>query len=173
MSDAIPKIFIRKLDTNAEEELIISKEQVGTPGVSLMQKETNTTKVRVSWESLATPNKVYEYDIVSKEKKLVKEEEIPSGHNSDLYLVERLKAKSHDGRMIPITLVRRKDTPLNGSSKLLLYGYGSYKHSVSVSFSAAKFCLIDRGIIFAFAHVRGGGEPVSYTHLTLPTILLV
>jgi len=158
MSDAIPKILIRKLDTNAEEELIISKEQVGTPGVSLMQKETNTTKVRVSWESLATPNKVYEYDIISREKKLVKEEEIPSGHNSDLYLVERLKAKSHDGRMIPITLVRKKDTPLNGNSKLLLYGYGSYKYSVPVSFGAAKFCLIDRGIIFAIAHVRGGGE---------------
>lgn len=158
MSDAIPKIFIRKLDANIEEELIISKEQVGTPGVSVMQKETNTTKLWISWESLATPNKIYEYDIVSKEKKLVKEEKVPSGHNSDLYLVERLKAKSHDGRMVPITVVRRKDTPLNGNSKLLLYAYGSYKHSVPVSFGSAKFCLIDRGIIFAIAHVRGGGE---------------
>ena len=158
MSDAIPKIFVRKLDTNIEEELIISKEQVGSPGVSLMQKDTNTTKVWISWESLATPSKVYEYDIVSKEKKLVKEEEIPSGHNSDLYLVERLKVKSHDGRMIPITLVRRKDIPLNGSSKLILYAYGAYKHSVPVSFGSAKFCLIDRGIIFAIAHTRGGGE---------------
>ena len=158
MSDAIPKVFVRKLDTNIEEELIISKEQVGSPGVSLMQKDTNTTKVWISWESLATPSKVYEYDIVSKEKKLVKEEEIPSGHNSDQYLVERLKAKSHDGRMIPITLVRRKDSPLNGSSKLILYAYGAYKHSVSVSFGSAKFCLVDRGIIFAIAHVRGGGE---------------
>ena len=83
---------------------------------------------------------------------------MPSGHNSDLYLVERLKVQSHDGRMIPLTLVRRKDAPLNGTSKLLLYGYGSYKHSVPVSFGSAKFCLIDRGIIFAIAHVRGGGE---------------
>ena len=157
-SDAIPKLFVRKLDTNTEEELIISKEQVGTPGISLMQKDTNTTKLWISWESLATPSKVYEYDIVTKEKKIVKEEQVPSGHNSNLYLVERLKAKSHDGRMIPITLVRRKDTLLDGNSKLILYAYGSYKHSVPVSFSSAKFCLIDRGIIYAIAHVRGGGE---------------
>ena len=158
VSDAIPKILVRKLDTNIEEEIIISKERIGSPGVSLMQKDTNTTKVRISWESLATPGKVYEYDIVSKEKKLVKEDEVPSGHNSDLYLVERLKAKSHDGRMIPITLIRRKDTKLDGKSKLLLYAYGSYKHNVPVSFSSSRFCLIDRGIIFAIAHVRGGGE---------------
>ena len=157
-SDAIPKLFVRKIDTNIEEELIVSKEPVGSPGVALMQKDTNTTKIWISWESLAMPSKIYEYDIVSKEKKLVKEDEVPSGHNSDLYLVERLKAKSHDGRMIPITLIRRKDTKLDGKSKLLLYAYGSYKHNVPVSFSSSRFCLIDRGIIFAIAHVRGGGE---------------
>jgi len=123
-----------------------------------MQKNTNTTKIRISWDSLATPGKVYEYDIITKEKKLVKEIEIPSGHNPDNYLVERIKATAHDGRKIPITLVRRKDTKLDGKSKLLLYAYGCYKHSVPVSFSASKFCLVDRGIIFGIAHVRGGGE---------------
>ena len=157
-SNAVPKIFVRKIDTNEEEEIIISEEQIGSPGISLMQKDTNTTKVWISWESLATPGKIYEYDIVTKEKKLVKEEEIPSGHNSNLYLVERINAKSHDGRMIPITLVRKKNAPLNGNNKLILYAYGSYKHSVPVSFSAFRFCLIDRGITFAIAHVRGGGE---------------
>jgi oligopeptidase B len=157
-SDAIPKLFIRNIHTNKEEELIISKESVGSPGVSLMQKNTNTTKVRISWDNLATPGKVYEYDIVSKEKKLVKEQEVPSGHNPEDYLVERIKATAHDGRQIPITLVRRKDTKLDGKSKLLLYAYGCYKHSVPVSFGASKFCLVDRGIIFAIAHCRGGGE---------------
>ncbi len=157
-SDAIPKLFIRNIKTNKEEELIISKEPVGSPGVSLMQKNTNTTKIRISWDSLATPGKIYEYDIVSKEKKLVKEQKVPSGHNPDDYLVERIKATAHDGRQIPITLVRRKDTKLDGKSKLLLYAYGCYKHSVPVSFSPSKFCLVDRGIIFAIAHVRGGGE---------------
>ena len=157
-SDAIPKLFIRNISTNAEEELKISEEPVGSPGISLMQKDTKTTKIRIAWDSLATPGKIYEYDILTKKKKLVKEVEIPSGHNPDDYLVERLKAKAHDGRQIPITLVRRKDTKLNGKSKLLLYAYGCYKHSVPVSFSASKFCLVDRGIIFAIAHVRGGGE---------------
>ena len=73
-----------------------------------MQKDTNTTKIRVSWESMATPGKIFEYDILTKEKKLVKETEIPSGHDPNKYVVERIKAKSHDGRMIPISLVRLK-----------------------------------------------------------------
>jgi oligopeptidase B len=157
-SDAKPKLFIRNIHTNFEEELMISKEVVGSPGILLMQKDTNTTKIRIAWDSLATPGKIYEYDIISKKKKLVKEVEIPSGHNPDDYLVERIKATAHDGRKIPITLVRRKDTKLDGKSKLLLYAYGCYKHSVPVSFSASKFCLIDRGIIFGIAHIRGGGE---------------
>jgi len=157
-SDAIPKLFIRNINTNDEEELIVSQEPVGSPSISLMQKDTRTTKIRIEWDSLATPGKIYEYDISTKKKKLVKEIEVPSGHNPDDYLVERIKATAHDGRQIPITLVRRKDTKLNGKSKLLLYAYGCYKHSVPVSFSSSKFCLVDRGIIFAIAHVRGGGE---------------
>ncbi len=157
-SDAIPKLFIRNINTNEEEELKISNEPVGSPGISLMQKNTNTTKIRVSWDSLSTPGKIYEYDILTKEKKIVKEIEIPSGHNPDDYLVERIKAVAHDGRHIPITLVRKKGTKLNGTSKLLLYAYGCYKHSVPVSFSPSRFCLVDRNIIYAIAHVRGGGE---------------
>ena len=157
-SDALLKLFVRNIMTNEEEELQVSKELVGSPGISLMQKNTNTSKIRISWDSLSTPGKIYEYDILTKEKKLVKEIEVPSGHNPDNYLVERIKATAHDGRKIPITLIRRKDTKLDGKSKLLLYAYGCYKYSIPVSFSPSKFCLVDRGIIFAIAHVRGGGE---------------
>ena len=157
-SDAIPKIFIRNIKTNEEEEIVISDEKVGSPGISLIQKNTKTSKIRISWESMATPGKIYEYDILTKEKILVKEVEIPSGHDSKKYIIERIKAKSHDGRMIPITLIRRKDIEKNGKSKLLLYAYGAYKHSVNPSFSASRLCLIDRGITFAIAHVRGGGD---------------
>ena len=157
-SDAIPKLFIRNIATNKEEEIKISDEPIGSPGASLMQKDTNTSKIRISWESMATPGKVYEYDILTKEKKLVKEVEIPSGHNPENYVVERIKAKSHDGRMIPISLVRRKNLKQNSNSKVLLYAYGAYKHSVSPSFSASRFCLVDRGMIFAIAHIRGGGD---------------
>ena len=157
-SDAIPKLFIRNIKTNKEEEIKISNEPIGSPGTSIMQRNRNTSKIWVSWESMATPGKVYEYDILTKEKKLVKEVEIPSGHNPDNYVVERIKAKSHDGRMIPISLVRLKSSKQNSKSKILLYAYGAYKHSVSPSFSASRFCLVDRGITFAIAHIRGGGD---------------
>ena len=157
-SDAIPKLFVRNIKTNKEEEIKISDEAIGVPGASLMQRDTNTTKIRVGWESMATPGRVYEYDIVTKEKKLVKETEIPSGHDPSKYVVERIKAKSHDGRLIPISLVRLKEAKQDSKSKILLYAYGAYKHSVSPGFSASRFCLIDRGITFAIAHIRGGGD---------------
>jgi len=157
-SDAIPKLYVRNINTNKEEEIKISDEPIGVPGASLMQKDTNTSKIRISWESMATPGKVFEYDIKTKEKKLVKEVEIPSGHDPSKYIVERIKAKSHDGRMIPISLVRLKSSKQDGTSKILLYAYGAYKHSVSPSFSASRFCLVDRGITFAIAHIRGGGD---------------
>jgi oligopeptidase B len=157
-SDAISKLYVRNIKTNKEEEIKISDETIGVPGASLMQKDTNTTKIRVSWESMATPGKIYEYDIATKEKKLVKETEIPSGHDPKKYVVERIKAKSHDGRMIPISLVRLKNAKQDGKSKVLLYAYGAYKHSISPSFSASRFCLVDRGITFAIAHIRGGGD---------------
>ncbi len=157
-SDAISKLYVRNIKTNNEEEIKVSDEVIGVPGVSLMQRDTNTTKIRVGWESMATPGRIYEFDIISKEKKLVKETEIPSGHDPNNYVVERIKAKSHDGRLIPISLIRLKSSKQNGSSKILLYAYGAYKHSISPSFSASRFCLIDRGITFAIAHVRGGGD---------------
>ena len=157
-SDGIPKLYVRNIKTNIEEEIKISNEAIGVPGASLMQKNTNTSKIRVSWESMATPGRIYEYDIITKEKKLVKEVEIPSGHDPNKYVVKRLKAKSHDGRLIPISLIKLKDQKQDGNNKVLLYAYGAYKHSISPSFSASRFCLIDRGIIFAIAHVRGGGD---------------
>ena len=131
-SDAIPKLYVRNIKTNQEEEIKISDEIIGSPGAALIQKDTNTTKIRVSWESMATPGRIYEYDIITKEKKLVKEIEVPSGHNPNDYLVERIKATSHDGRKIPITLVRKKSAKLDGKSKLVLYAYGSYKISIPV-----------------------------------------
>ncbi len=157
-SDAITKLYVRDIKTNKEEEIKVSDEAIGVPGISLMQRDTNTTMIRVGWESMATPGRVYEYDIVSKKKKLVKEIEIPSGHDANKYIVERIKAESHDGQMIPISLVRLKTAKQDGNSKIVLYAYGAYKHSISPSFSASRFCLIDRGITFAIAHVRGGGD---------------
>ena len=95
---------------------------------------------------------------MSKERKLVKEQEIPSGHNPDDYIVERLECNSHDGRKVPITLTRHKKTKVDGTANVLLYGYGSYGSSMSPTFSSTKFSLIDRDIIWVTAHIRGGME---------------
>jgi len=156
--DAIPKLFIRNLKTNKEEELKISDEEVISPGMSLLQKDRNTDVIRVSYESPKTPDRTYEYNVATKEKKLVKELEIPSGYNRDEYIVKRLNCIAQDGRKIPITITYHKDTKLDGSANLLLYGYGSYGHSISPSFSTTRLSLINRNIIWATAHVRGGME---------------
>ena len=156
--DALPKLFIRNLKTNQEEELIISDEEIISPGMTLMQKDRNTNTLRIGYESPKTPSRTYEYNIVTKEKKLVKELEIPSGYNRDNYVVKRKNCLGHDGRKIPITITYHKDTKLDGSANLLLYGYGSYGHSISPSFSTTRLSLINRNIIWATAHIRGGME---------------
>ncbi len=157
-SDALGKIILRDPKTNKEEEIHFSDERVIVPSVSLIQKDKNTDNVYLSYSSPKTPGRTFLYNLKSKEKKIVKEQEIPSGHNPDDYIVERLECSSHDGRMVPITITRHKNTPLNGSANLLLYGYGSYGNSMSPGFSSTRLSLIDRNIIWVTAHIRGGME---------------
>ena len=156
--DALPKLFIKNLKNNKEEELIISDEEVISPGISLMQKDRNTDVLRIGYESPKTPARIYEYNISTKEKKLVKELEIPSGYNHDDYVVRRINCDGHDGRKIPLTITHHKKTKLDGSAHALLYGYGSYGFSIPPSFSTSRLSLIDRDIIWATAHIRGGME---------------
>ena len=157
-SNALDKLFLRDISTNEEEELIFSDENVCVPGVSLIQKNRNTNEVYLSYSSPKTPTRVYKFNLLNKSKELVKEQEIPSGHNKDDYIVERIEFKSHDGRLVPLTITRHKKTPVDGSAKLILYGYGSYGNSMSPSFSSSRFSLINRDIIWATAHIRGGME---------------
>ena len=157
-SDALDKLFVKNLTTKKEEELIFSDEIVYVPGASLMQRDKNTDEIYLSYSSPKTQSRVYSYNLSSKEKKLVKEQEIPSGHNSDDYIVERVDCKSHDGRMVPLTITRHKNTKLDGSANLLLYGYGSYGSSMNPSFSSTRLSLINRNIIWVTAHIRGGME---------------
>ena len=156
--DALPKLFVRNLKTNKEEELKISDEEIINPGMSLGQKDKNTDIVRISYESPKTPNRTYEYNLATKEKKLLKELEIPSGYQRDDYVVKRINCLAHDGRKIPITITHHKKTKLDGSANLFLYGYGSYGHTISPSFSTTRLSLINRDIIWATAHIRGGME---------------
>jgi len=157
-SNALGKLFVKDKNTNKEEELIFSDEKVIVPGVSLIQKDKNTDLVYLSYSSPKTPGRTYLYNLKTKDKKLVKEQEIPSGHNPDDYVVERLECPSHDGRMVPITITRHKKTKIDGSANLLLYGYGSYGNSTSPGFSSTRLSLIDRDIIWVTAHIRGGME---------------
>ncbi len=157
-SNALGKIILRDPKTNKEEEIHFSDERVIVPSISLIQKDKNTDNVYLSYSSPKTPGRTFLYNLKSKEKKIVKEQEIPSGHNPDDYIVERLECSSHDGRMVPITITRHKNTPLDGSANLLLYGYGSYGNSMSPGFSSTRLSLIDRNIIWVTAHIRGGME---------------
>jgi oligopeptidase B len=157
-SNALDKIFVKNIKTGIEEELIFSDETVTVPAVSLMQRDKNTDMVYLSYSSPKTPSRVYKYNLLTKEKILVKEQEIPSGHNPDDYVVERIEYKSHDGRLVPLTITRHKNTKLDGSANLLLYGYGSYGSSMNPIFSSTRLSLINRDIIWATAHIRGGME---------------
>ena len=157
-SNALSKLILRNPKNDEEEEIFFSDEKVIVPGVSLTQRNRNTDTVYLSYSSPKTPGRTYLYNLKTKEKKLVKEQEIPSGHNSDDYIVERLECASHDGRMVPITITRHKKTKLDGSAKLLLYGYGSYGSSMSPSFSSTRISLIERDIIWVTSHIRGGME---------------
>jgi oligopeptidase B len=157
-SDALDKLFVKNITTEKEEELIFSDEAVYVPGASLLQRDKDTDEIYLSYSSPKTQSRVYSYNLSSKEKRLVKEQEIPSGHNPEDYIVERFDCKSHDGRLVPLTITRHKNTKLDGNAHLLLYGYGSYGSSMSPGFSTTRLSLINRDIIWVTAHIRGGME---------------
>jgi len=157
-SNALSKLIIRNPKTGEENELNFVDEQVIVPGISLKQRDKNTDEIYLSYSSPKTPGKSFLYNLKNNEKKLVKEQEIPSGHNPEDYIVERLECPSHDGRMVPLTITRHKKTKIDGSANLLLYGYGSYGNSMSPGFSSTRLSLIDRDIIWVTAHIRGGME---------------
>ncbi len=158
ISDALSKIYIRNVKTNEEEELKITEEEVITQGISLKQKNKNTDIIRVAYDSPKTPSRTFEYNIKTKEKKLVKEQIVPSGHVRDNYIVKRINCEAHDGRQIPMTITYHKQTKLDGSAHVLLYGYGSYGMSMSPNFSSTRLSLVDRDIIWVTCHIRGGME---------------
>jgi oligopeptidase B len=118
----------------------------------------DTATLRYNYESLVSPPAVFDYDMASRRATLVKRTEVPGGFDLANYRSERVVATASDGTRIPISLAFRKDTPHDGSAPLLLYAYGSYGLSVPPAFSASRLPLLDRGVIYAIAHIRGGGE---------------
>lgn len=120
--------------------------------------EFETTAIRYSYQSMVTPATVYEYDLETRERTLLKQQEVLGGFDPSAYEARRVWVPVRDGQQVPVSLVFRRGTPLDGSSPLLLYGYGSYGASLEPTFSSSRLSLLDRGAIYAVAYVRGGGE---------------
>ena len=154
-ADANTKIVIRDR-AGAEHEIAVDE-----PAYALSlggASEFDTTVMRYGYNSPSTPTSTYDYDLKTRERTLRKVQEIPSGHNPADYVVERLNAPASDGELVPVTVLRRKDTPVDGSAPLLLYGYGSYGIPMAASFATNRLSLVDRGFIYAIAHIRGGSD---------------
>lgn len=152
--NALPRIAIRNL-TSGEEHLIAFDEEAYSLGV-LPGYEFDTDRLRFIYSSMTTPGETWDYDMRTRTRTLRKRQEVPSGHDPDDYVTRRLMAPAADGETVPVSLVYRRGTPLDGSAPVLLYGYGSYGASMPASFSTARLSLVDRGFVYAIAHVRGG-----------------
>ena len=131
------------------------KEQAYSAWISV-NPEVNTRILRFGYSSLTTPNSIYDYDMETREAKLMKQEEVVGSFSPEDYFSERIYGETSDGKKIPISLVYRKGIKKNGNNPLLLYGYGSYGYTIEPSFNSELLSLLDRGFIYAIAHVRGG-----------------
>ncbi len=154
--NGLPRIVIRDLASGQEHEISFDEEAYSL-GLSYGY-EFATTTVRFSYSSMTTPSEVYDYDMVTRERVMRKRQEVPSGHDPDDYVTRRLYATAKDGEKIPVSLLYRKTTPLDGSAPLLLYGYGAYGIAIPASFSTTRLSLVNRGFVYAIAHVRGGKD---------------
>ncbi len=154
--DGLPRIVIRDLTSGDESSIAFEEEAYGLgmdPGY-----EFDTDVLRFIYASMARPAETYDYDLATGERRLLKRQEVPSGHDPAAYKVRRIFATAKDGERVPISILHRADTPLDGSAPCLLYGYGSYGSAMSASFRARPLSLVDRGFVYAIAHVRGGTD---------------
>jgi oligopeptidase B len=147
---------IRKLSTGQEHE--VRFHDPAYVAFSGTNPEWDTDKFRYGYTSLTTPTSLYEHDLTDGWDSLLKQQDVLGGFDASRYVSERIWATAKDGSRIPVSLVYQRDTPLAGRSPLLLYGYGAYGINVEPVFSSARLSLLDRGFVFAIAHVRGGEE---------------
>jgi oligopeptidase B len=175
-----PEVKLEDLDLFAN-HLVLSEWEKGLQKLEILDFQTNKTHrvdfpepvysasiaqnrefaspvVRYNYQSLVTPSSVFDYDMNTRKATLLKETEVPGGFDKNNYKSERVFATAADGTKIPLSVVYRKSTKLDGSAPLLLYGYGSYGYSIPPTFSSNRLSLLDRGVIYVIAHIRGGGE---------------
>jgi oligopeptidase B len=154
--DGLPRIVIRRF-ANGEEHAIAFNEEAYALGIS-PGYEYDTPVLRFTYSSMTTPAQVFDYDMNTRSRVLRKTQEIPSGHDPTLYVTRRVMAPAKDGETVPVSLLYRKDTKLDGSAPLLLYGYGAYGLAIPAGFNTNALSLVDRGFVYAIAHVRGGKD---------------
>ena len=157
--NALPRIrFVRRgEDLQTKARTIAFDEEAYALGAD-PSPDYATDMFRFSYTSPTTPAQVFDFDLAAETRNLRKTTEIPSGHDPADYVTRRITAPSHDGAAVPVTILHHKDTPLDGTAPCLLYGYGSYGMSMPASFSGNRLSLVDRGFVYAIAHIRGGEE---------------
>jgi oligopeptidase B len=155
-ANALPSIVIR--DLAGQDEHAIAFDEAAYSLDTMGSYEFETTNLRFAYSSMTTPSEVYDYDMVKRTRNLRKRQEIPSGHDAADYVTTRIMAKAQDGAEVPVSILYRRGLKLDGSAPLLLYGYGSYGMAMPASFNANRLSLVDRGFVYAIAHIRGGAD---------------
>jgi oligopeptidase B len=155
-ADGLPRIIVRHL-ASGEEHAIAFDEEAYSLGMD-DGFEFATDRLRFTYSSMTTPSEVWDYDCAARTRTLRKRQEVPSGHDPADYVTRRLHAPTADGETVPISILYHKNTPLDGTAPGFIYGYGAYGISIPAAFSSNRLSLVDRGFVFAIAHIRGGTE---------------
>ena len=154
--EGTPRIVITRFADRDEHEIAFAEEAYElrvVPGYLF-----DTATLRFAYSSPTTPEQVFDYDMHARTRVLMKQQEVPSGHDPAAYVTRRLTATGHDGAQVPVTVLHRRDTAIDGTAPLLLYGYGAYGISMPAGFATNRLSLVDRGFVYAIAHIRGGTE---------------
>jgi len=159
--DGLPRLHIWRFDGEGPEAAPAGEISFPEPAYSAhphVNRIFDATTFRYGYQSLVTPSSVYEYDMASGASTLLKQLEVPGGFDRTLYASERVHARAADGVLVPVSLMYRKDRRAAGANPLYVYGYGSYGYSLPLGFSSNRLSLLDRGVVMAYAHIRGGGD---------------
>ena len=154
--DGLPRIVIRERTTGKEHSIAFAEEAYSLGLGGSLEYDTDT--IRFSYSSMTTPGQTYDYNMGTRERVLLKTQEVPSGHDPANYVTRRLQAPAADGELVPVSILYRKDLALDGSAPCLLYGYASYGMTIPAGFNTNCLSLVDRGFVYAIAHIRGGKD---------------
>ena len=156
LEDGLPRIIIRELRSGKEHTIAFDEECYDLDLGSVLEFDTDV--IRIVYSSLTTPQEIYDYNMKTRDRIVRKRRQIPSGHNPAHYVARRTFATSHDGKKIPVSILHAKKTKIDGTAPLVLNAYGAYGHSYEAAFGANRLSLVDRGFVYAVAHIRGGSD---------------